>query len=290
MAESVLIAGCGDLGLRVARLLTERGCRVWGLRRSPPATPTVADMQWLTADLTRPDTLTKLAEQCGKVSHLVYLPTAPARTEAAYRAVFVDGLRNILAATKSLQRLVFVSSTSVYGEHDGAWIDEHTEPAPLGVNGAMLLEASRLLACAPCPTVELRLSGLYGPGRLQLLKRLRSGQARAPRDPVHWANRIHVEDAAAAIAHLLFLPDPYSLYLGADDTPLPLHELYAGIARLDGSLPPAEGPAPAGVGSKRITNARLKASGFTFQWPDTLQGHRALLAELKQTSQAGVSS
>ena len=274
VSARVLIAGAGDVGLRVAHRLRARGDEVWALRRGA-----VADdddgIRWIQADLTKPETLRALPEG---ISHVVYLPTPDARDEALYRAVFVDGLRHVLDAIDmpALRRLVFVSSSAVYGEHGGAWVDEETPAAPPGFNGQVLLEAERY-AADKAPAVVLRLAGLYGPGRMQLIERLRSGAVRVPRKTPHWANRIHVDDAAAAIVHLLLLHDASPLYLGVDSTPLPLDVLYDDLARHVHAPLPGEGPAPAGVGSKRLSNARLRASGFELLWPDARDGYAALL-------------
>ena len=275
MTERVLLAGCGDLGLRVARQLQGRGDTVWALRRAPPVGDT-SGIHWLRADLRQAETLRDLPPG---ITRLVYLPTPDRRDETAYRATFVDGLRHLLQAldTGALRRVLFVSSTAVYGAHGGEWVDETTAPAPPGFNGKALLDAERWLAAQSVPSVALRLAGLYGPGRLQLVERLRTGQVRVPREHPHWANRIHVDDAASAITHLLTLPAVQSLYLGVDDTPLPLDVLYDQLARLAGAPLPAEGPAPAGIGSKRLGNARLRASGWVPQWPDSRAGYAALL-------------
>lgn len=274
MSARVLIAGCGDVGLRVAHRLLARGDRVWALRRR--ASEDGSGIQWLQGDLTRPETLRDLP---GRIEQLVYLPAPGARDALAYRALFVDGLRHLLGALDggALRRVLLVSSSAVYGEHGEAWVDEETPADPPGFNGEVLLEAERWLAAQPVTSVTLRLAGLYGPGRLQLIEGLRAGAVSVPRQRVHWANRIHVDDAAGAIAHLLALKDPMPLYLGVDDTPLPLDVLYDHLAALLGALPPAEGTAPPGVGSKRLSNARLRASGFMPQWPDARQGYAALL-------------
>lgn len=275
MGERILLAGCGDLGGRVAQRLLVRGDEVFALRRQPPAHDS-SGVRWWRGDLTRVESLHELPRG---ITRLVYLPTPDRREVAAYRATFVEGLCHLLDALDPgvLQRVLLVSSSAVYGEHAGAWVDENTPPAPLGFNGQVLLQAEQVLAARKLPAVVLRLAGLYGPGRLQLLDRLRAGQLRAPRAPPHWANRMHVDDAAAAIVHLLDLQAPLPLYLGVDDTPLPLDRLYDHLASLIGVPTAIDGPAPAGVGSKRLSNARLRASGFVPRWPDARAGYAALL-------------
>jgi len=281
MSERILLAGCGNLGRRVAERLLARGDEVFALRRHPPD-GAGGGIRWIRGELGRPDGLAGLPRG---VTRLVYLPAPGARDEAAYRTVFVDGMRHLFDAldAAALRRVLFVSSSAVYGEHAGAWVDEDTPVAPPGFNGRVLLEAERGLldraASMRVSPVVLRLAGLYGPGRLQLIERLRAGRVQVPRDAAHWANRIHVDDAAAAIVHLLDVPDAQPLYLGMDDTPLPLDVLYDHLARLLDVAPPPAGPAPVGVGSKRLRNARLRASGFVPRWPDAREGYAALLGE-----------
>lgn len=274
MSERILIAGCGDLGGRVARLLLKQGNEVYALRRHPPGGND--GIRWLAADLACPETLAVLPSG---ITQLVYSPAPQAREPEAYRAVYVDGLRHVLDALDeaSLKRVLFVSSSAVYGEHGDAWVDEATPPAPPGFNGQVLWDVEQWLLGRPVQSVVLRLAGLYGPGRLQLVDRVRAGQVRAPRERQHWANRMHVDDAAAAIVHLLALRDPQNVYLGVDDAPLPLDVLYDYLAALVGAPPVADGPAPAGIGSKRLSNARLRASGFQLRWPDSRQGYAECL-------------
>lgn len=282
MSERILIAGCGDLGERVARLLLARGDEVYALRRRPPGHDD--GIRWLSADLTNPATLAALPE---RVNRLVFLPAPDTRQPDVYRAVFLDGLRNVLDAldAASLRRVLFVSSSAVYGEHGEEWVDETTPPAPQGFNGKVLLEAEHALSSRSVDSIVLRLAGLYGPGRMQLIERLRAGQVSVPRQPRHWGNRIHVDDAAAAIVHLLTLRDHQGTYLGVDDTPLPLDVLYDQVAALVGAPSVPAGPAPQGIGSKRLSNARLKAAGFRFRWPDSRQGYAMLLGNAPSSSE-----
>jgi len=276
VSERILLAGCGDLGVRVAQLLRARGDEVWALRRQPPDGD--KSIHWLRGDLTDPESLRGLPKG---ITRLVYLPAPSTRDKASYRAVFIDGLQHLLAAldTRKLARVLLVSSTAVYGEHDDDWVDESTPPRPPGFNGAALLEAEQWLAEQPFSSTVLRLAGLYGPGRLQLIERLRKGVVRVPREVPHWGNRIHVDDAASAIVHLLLLEAPLPLYVGVDDTPLPLDELYDFLADLIDAPLPEEGAPPVGVGSKRLANARLRASGWKPQWADSRDGYAALLDE-----------
>ena len=283
-AKRVLIAGCGDLGLRVARLLALESAsnQSWGLRRNPilESTSDLPGFSWMAADLAQPDTLRDLPKD---ITHVLYTAAPKARTEADYRAVYRDGVEHLLQAVTSpaLQRVLFVSSTAVYGDHGAQWIDEDTPTAPKSFNGRVLLETEQWLhsQSAQFETLSLRLSGIYGPGRSYLLDRLRAGQATAPAAESHWVNRIHIEDAAAAVLHLLNLPNPQAIYLVTDSTPLPMRVLYDALAKLVGGAVPLEGAAPASVGSKRLSNARLRDSGFNFKWPDSRDGHAALIID-----------
>lgn len=277
MHASVLIAGAGDVGLRAARRFADLGHPVLALRRHPPG-DAPEGVTWVRGDLTDPGSLQGLPA----VGIVVFAPTPGARDERAYRAVFVDGLRHLMAALPlPPSRIVFASSSAVYGEHGGAWVDEGTPADPPGFNGRVLVEAEHLLAAAGADAgthgVSVRLAGLYGPGRTQLLERLRDGRAAVPRGQHVYANRIHVDDAAAALVHVARLDHPAPVYLGVDDTPLEIDALYDHLASLVGGPLPADGPAPAGVGNKRLSNARLRASGFRCQWPDAREGYRALL-------------
>ena len=277
MTEKVLIAGCGDLGYRTALRLLAQGHDVWGLRRHPPPDD-ASGLRWIAADLTRPDTLAQLPQG---ITRLVLTMTPDAREEAAYRAAFLQGPRNLLRAldTACLQRVLFVSSSAVYGDHQGDWVDEKTPEHPLGFNGRVLLEAEQDLARQPFMTIALRLAGLYGPGRTQLLERIKRGVAKAPKTIPHWSNRIHIDDATAAVVHLLALRAPDRLYLGSDSAPLPLHVLYDAIAQQLGAPAVQDGSSPPGVGSKRLSNRRLLDSGLVLAWPDSRAGYAALVRE-----------
>ncbi len=269
----VVIAGCGDLGLHVAALLlSDPSNTVYGIRRTPPVTQNHDRFVWIGADLTQPTSLESLPEG---ITHIVFAAAPGERTELAYRATYLQGLQHIVQAAQSptLKRVIFVSSTAVYGDHGQDWVDEITPTEPAGFNGRILCEAEKWLTdfgqTHQLETICMRLSGIYGPKRNYLLDRLRQGLAPAPKDGHHWVNRIHIDDAAAALVHLLCLKEPQAIYLVTDSTPLPMRTLYEHLAKLVGGPVPPEGPPTRGVGSKRLSNARLLESGFELKWPDS---------------------
>lgn len=261
----VLVAGAGDVGQRLARRLAHAGREVLTLRRRE--TEAAPGIRPLRADLATGEGLARLPRTLGA---LVFCAAPDRRDEAAYRALYLDGLRRLLDATEA-PRVVFVSSTAVYAEDAGEWVDETTPPRPPAFNGRVLLETERALAAHP-GGVALRLSGLYGPGRESLLRRARAGEPGTNR----WGNRIHVEDAAAALAHLLDLDAPAPLYLGNDDLPVRDAEVLAWVRATEG-LPPVA-PLPGPDSGRRVGNARLRASGWAPAFPDYRVGYGPLLA------------
>ena len=275
-----LIAGSGDLGMRVAMLLAEAGHEVRCLRRNPPTKAKTAfqhnRIEWIAGDLTNIHSLSTLP---AGVTHVVFAAAPGQRTESAYRSLYVGGLQNLVMALDRgvLQRVLFVSSTAVYGEHGDQWVDESTPTAPQGFNGRVMLEAEQWLLGQSVQSIILRLSGIYGPGRDQLLDRIRQGLASVPRGVRHWTNRIHIEDAARAVVHFLDLPDPLPVYLVTDGHPYPMDTLYDALADKLGVPKPSEGTAPAMIGSKRLSNQRLLATGFKLRWPDALAGYDQLI-------------
>lgn len=280
----ILIAGCGDLGIRLAQQLGNIDtAQVIGLRRTPLTTEVMPkNFQWLSADFNRTETLQSLPKD---ITHIVFAAAPGTRTPADYQAVYVHGLQQTIQACASvaLRRVVFISSSAVYSDHGELWVDETTPTAPKHFNGEVLCEAEHWLSSYglrhQVQTISLRLSGIYGPGRNFLLDRLRLGQASAPLGDSHWVNRIHVEDAAAAIVHMLSLQNPDSVYIVSDSTPLPMRALYEALAQNVGGPCPPVGPAPAMVGSKRLSNARLVATGFKLKWPDSRDGYAAAIAK-----------
>lgn len=263
----IVVAGAGDVGGRLAASRAARGDEVVALRRR--AQSPAPGVRAMAADLATGAGLARLPKRPDAV---VFAAAPDARNEQAYRDLFVDGPRRLLDALGAApSRFVFVSSTAVYGEEHGERVDEDTPPRPPGFNGRALLDAERALAAACAGTVVLRLSGLYGPGREHLLRRALAGEPGRP----HWTNRIHVEDAAAALSHLLDLDTPASLYLGSDDAPAREDAVFAWIRERRGL--PAVAPAGGEESGRRVDSRRLRASGWAPRYPDFRAGYAPLL-------------
>ncbi|WP_457948587.1 NAD-dependent epimerase/dehydratase family protein [Pseudarthrobacter sp. alpha12b] len=278
---TVLLAGCGDLGTEAGLRFAALGHRVVGWRRSPAKLP--AAIEGAAADLGS----VELPPVPADTNAVVIAVAADAPTEEAYRTAYVRGVANVLDALErdavAPERIIFVSSTAVYGDAGGGWIDESTTPHPGGFSGRVLLEAEALLKARLAGTstagISLRLGGIYGPGRTRLIDQVRAGSAVIPED-VRYTNRIHRDDAAAAIVHLATLKAVSApAYIGVDNEPADLGSVLRFLATQMGQPSPPVGDAgPARGGNKRCRNALLRSTGFTFTFPTFREGYRDVMA------------
>lgn len=279
-APSVLIAGCGDVGSRLATQLLAGHWQVYGLRRNVSRLP--AGVVGVAGDL--------FSAQCPAdwpttpLDYLVYSAAATDHDEAGYRAAYVEGLQHVLGWLKQHgqqpKRILFVSSSSVYGQQDGEWVDETSPTVAGGYSGRLMLEAEQVARDSGIPASIVRLTGIYGPGREWLLTQVRRGY-RVAIDPPLYANRIHVDDAARLLAFLLeadrrgvALDDAY---IGVDDAPAPMAEVVGWLREYLGVTEWADDASVRRAGSKRCSNARAKALGWTPRYPSFREGYAAIL-------------
>jgi nucleoside-diphosphate-sugar epimerase len=178
-------------------------------------------------------------------------------------------LRNVLHSIAPITgRLIYISSSSVYGQSGGEWVDESSECHPVQPGGQCCLRAEQLIAALaagslPLQANVLRLSGIYGPGRLlSRIESLRAGETLSGRGDA-WLNLIHVEDAVAAVRACEERGRPGKTYLITDDLPVHRADYYSLLAALVGAPPPAFDPEVAsrrGSGglNKRCRNDRMR--------------------------------
>lgn len=196
-----------------------------------------------------------------------------------------------LSAARRLERLVYLSTTGVYGDHGGAWVDEETPCDPTSRRAQARIQAEnawiRQAARLTVPLDVLRLAGIYGPGRGPFAK-LRNGTARRIIKPNQVFSRIHVEDAARAAEAALIRSAPGQIYNICDDEPLPPQDIMTMAAELLGVSPPPEvdfetadmSPMARSFygDSKRVRNARMKRDlGVTLAHPTARAGLEAIL-------------
>jgi nucleoside-diphosphate-sugar epimerase len=287
----VLIAGCGYVGAALGERLAVEGHVVWGLRRHPEGLP--PGVRPLAADLTDPGTLRNLPSG---LEYVVYTAAPDRLDDEAYRSTYVDGLSYLLGALQRQgqkpRRVFFTSSTVVYAQSGGEWVDEASPTEPTHFSGMRMLEAEGLVLNGPLPATVLRLGGIYGPGRVGLIERVRRGEAVCAAGPPVYTNRIHRDDCAGGLQHLMSLPQPEGLYLGVDDEPADECAVLRWLADRLGVPPPrvenstlggAQGrrgpPRPRRrAGNKRCRNTKLLSSGYRFLYPTFREGYSTLLS------------
>jgi len=275
-----LILGCGYLGHRVARIWQSGGLSVAAVTRSSQK-----------AEIWRREGLFPVIGELGDPASFPQLPSAKWVLFAvgydrqggySQAEIAVTGLEHVLRKMHGrCEQFVLISSSSVYGQSDGSWVDETSPTEPVQPGGQCCLAAEhRLGQLKPgARNTILRLSGIYGPGRL--LSRISTLQAGEPLSglPEAWLNLIHVDDAARVVDRVYrHPPGQDELYLVTDDRPLPREEYYRALATLAGAPEPrfdSAQPAKRGSGgvNKRCSNRKLRESlGVSLQYPTIAQG------------------
>jgi nucleoside-diphosphate-sugar epimerase len=285
----VAILGCGYVGLELGRQLVDAGHDVTGVRRSDDGLATVADagLRAVRADVTDAESLDAVPD----ADWLVFAASSGGRGAAAAREVYVGGLETAVesfaARADPPDRRVYTSSTGVYGDHGGDWVDEETPLDPTTEKTEVLAEAEATALAAPFDATVARFAGLYGPDRYRLERYLEGPVTEG------YLNMVHRDDAAGAVAHLLegdrARGEPV---LVVDDEPVSKWAFADWLADECGrERPPkqtVEERLAAGdlseaaerrLGtSKRCSNERLRGYGYEFRYPTFREGYRAALA------------
>lgn len=274
--QRLLIIGCGDLGRRLAYKITDHGYSVTGVRRS--MTADLPYLRYVSCDVTEAGALHSVLASGFDV--IVISMTPSERSDHGYLQAYVrtcQYLLDTLQALKGQPRLIlFVSSTSVYAQDDGSWVDENSPAIPDSFSGKRLLEAEQLIANSGFSHCIVRFSGIYGPGRYRLIDQVRQQRASSSRA---YTNRIHADDCAGVLAHLMTLQQPFlaPLYLASDSAPTPLVDVVSWIAAQLGVKDFLSSHLVSERGNKRINNQRLLESGYQFMYPDYQQGYTEVL-------------
>lgn len=287
----VVVVGCGYVGLALASQLADRGHTVTGVRRSTAGLEAIEavgrGVDAVRADVTDPDSLGRLPD----ADAVVFAASSGGRGAAAARAVYVTGLRNVIdeygSRASSLNRIVYTSSTGVYGDHDGGWVDEDTAVEPTTEKTRVLAEAERVARERSTDVgvdgTVVRFAGLYGPDRYRL-RRYLDGPVTAG-----YLNMVHRADAAGAIRYLLEADAARDgTVVIVDDEPVDKHAFADWLADACGVERRAKQSAAERIAagdlspaaerrvqtSKRCSNARLRGLGYEFVHPTFRSGYR----------------
>ncbi len=275
----ILVAGAGYTGSAIARFFTAKKQKVYAITRSPEKARQLETQGIFpkVMDITRSETLKSLP-----AAHFVVIAVAPdQRDEESYRRIYVEGVSNLLNAIRKNPRpflVIYLSSSGVWADQKGEWVDEYTAAVPEDRRGRILLEAENKILASGAPAVIFRLAGIYGPERTRLsdFDLPAAREAVAPR----WMNMIHVEDVARAMPVLFKKAQEGTIYTGVDDAPVASPDFYRWLAaEIQKPIPfkfTAEAPA-----GKRIKNIGLKSLGFSFQYPSFREGYAEILARAR---------
>ena len=274
-----LIFGCGYLGRRVASLWLANGHRVTATTRHEDAFRSSA-IEPLLCDVLLPETLLGLPE----ADTVLYAVGFDRSSGASMRSLYVDGLANVLERLPAPKKFIYISSSSVYGQTGGAWVDEESPVQPEEESGQIVLAAEKLLQAKLPSAVMLRFAGIYGPGRLLRQKTVQAGEPIVA-DANRWLNLIHVEDGARAVLAADQYARPGRIYNICDGCPVQRRDFYAALAaQLDSPaprfiLPPPEAPLPPHEkANRRLGNQRLREElRITLRYTDYESGIRAAL-------------
>lgn len=289
--KRILIVGCGKIGLRVANALGTMHT-VWGLSRRIPSTGYERSprIKPISADVCSPESLnSKLPEN---LDYLIYCIAPSERNEAAYRAVYLTGLQNIISALPSpetLQHIYFVSSTSVYHQDDDSFVDEESATLPSSFSGRVLLEAEAYCQQLITPSTIIRFSGIYGASRSRLIEQVKAQEVKLSSNH-RLTNRIHEDDCVGFILHLVRkniqekLNSP--LYVASDSEPVDLNEVIKFLAEeLELKLAensPSTVASNRRAGNKKCNNQRMLESGYQLKFPSFREGYSAMLVALQE--------
>ena len=278
--SKVLFIGCGDIAQRTVKLIGQSH-HCLGLRRNLVDSPFI---ELTKADASSSQQLRKVASQGFDIWVATLTPSE--FTRKAYKESYLAVAQSISKTVDALpyppKLIIWVSSTSVYGDNNGDWVDETTKPNPVTFSGEILLQAEEIIQNLPCSSTVVRFSGIYGPGRARLLSQVQEGKGR-PATPEQWSNRIHADDCGGVLAHLikLFALDRSiePVYLASDSEPVTQHDIRKWIAGclfidlIEETV--AIGPA------RRCSNRLLLESGFSFKYPSFREGYAALIEDQK---------
>lgn len=282
-SSSVLIVGCGDLGIRTGSRLLGLGWEVHGVRRNPDHLP--AGFVAHGCDYTQGESLTFAQRLQPDMVLAIFNPVD--RSESGYRRGFTDAMAHLIAGLGNHRprHIVMTSSTRVFAEREGGRVDENSPLTTEDPCAQAIIDAERMLFASGHSASVVRFAGIYGRPGGRLLSRIRRGEL-SPVSPQTYTNRIHREDCGGFLTHLLLRAEEHlplePVYIGVDDCPAPRHEVESWLAEQMHVSPcdearPADTSSHRRAGHRRCSNRLLHESGYALIYPDYKSGYRELI-------------
>ena len=277
--KRVVLAGCGFLGEVAAGLFFKNGWEVLGLCATEGTAARLASLPFpvRVADILKPLTV---PADWSEPDLLIHCASSGGGDAEDYRAVYRDGLENLIAAFAP-KRVIFTGSTSVYDQQNGEVVDENSPTEPLRETARVLLEAEAVALRAG--GIVARLGGIYGPGRSMFLRKFAEGSAVVEAGGERFINLIHREDGARALLHLADPSISSGIYNVCDSHPPTQRELYGWISEFLGKPMPPDGPIDPhrkrGLNNKRVSNQKLRATGWAPEFPSFREALPSLVRE-----------
>ncbi|MFT4997541.1 MAG: nucleoside-diphosphate-sugar epimerase [Chitinophagales bacterium] len=276
--KKLLLVGCGDIATQLGHRMLAHGYAITAIRRNIALLP--AEFEGISADVTKPESLSTLAKM--DFDAVVITLTPSARSEEGYMQSYYQGTKNILAALQhnSNALLLFASSTSVYHQADGSWVDETSPTNPEGYSGQVMLKTEKLLVDSKNSSINVRFGGIYRTGQEVFLNQVRAGAVAPPQE--YYSNRIHSNDCAGVLEHLIMCYESgqslAECYMAVDCEPAPLAEVVAWLRDqlADGAIKDGD-ELKRRAGSKRCSNRRLLELGYKFKYPSYREGYRVII-------------
>ncbi|MBY0587831.1 SDR family oxidoreductase [bacterium] len=254
-----LIVGVGYLGRRVAPIWAPRMPVCFGTTRSLDR---FAELNYLGLTPIQHDVL-EGGDSLPSVGTVLYAVGLDRRQGLSAKEVYVDGLKRMLPRIPRPGLFIYISSTGVYGDHHGAWVDETTPPAPVDAGGEACWQAEQILGewsvKEGWSTIILRLAGIYGPGRWIGVERLKKSEPILA-DPDGWLNLVHGDDGAHVVEAARMHGQGGKTYVVSDGEPILRRDFYQRLAKLAGTPEPTFNSSQAARhrGDRRINPARMR--------------------------------
>ena len=271
VSKAALVAGCGYVGRELAHQLTNKSWSVDAIRRSKPV-GSDEGFQTICQDLNQPFQL------YSAYNSVFYLVSADSYRSESYESAYHTGLKNLLAALSKWpkpEQLIFVSSTSVYAQSDGAWVDEQSPVSQEGFGRQSLLAGEALALQSGIPSLVVRFSGIYGPERMRFRDSILAGTT-ALLERSCFTNRIHRGDCVGSLIHLMNNGKSNEVYIASDSEPADYNDVVRWICKQAGVKNPDVEASPSPSfhrGNKRCSNRKLLSTGYRFLYPDFRSGY-----------------